>query len=68
MDGNFKADHIRMPVSKKETWLIDGEGFFVADGPYQKHLKLAKETRPVRPIAAPARHTIDLDDSSLKAV
>jgi hypothetical protein len=48
MDGNFKANHMLMKKSNGNVQLTDGEGYFVENGPYQRHLEHAMETKPVR--------------------
>jgi len=44
VDGDFKADHMKMRTDK-DVRLTDGERHFVEDAPYQEHLKNAEETR-----------------------
>jgi hypothetical protein len=42
-DGNFSADSMKMKNPMDDVALSDGRGFMVHDGPYQNHLKEAKE-------------------------
>jgi hypothetical protein len=44
MDGNFKADHMKMAKSGNDVRLTDGEGYFVANPRYQFHLQHAAES------------------------
>lgn len=47
MDGNFKADHMKMKRSDDDVKLTDGEGYFVAEASYQQHLETAKGVKEV---------------------
>jgi hypothetical protein len=47
VDGNFKAEQIKMRRPENDVALIDGEGYMVTDGPYREHLKVAIETKEV---------------------
>jgi hypothetical protein len=46
-DGNFKADHMKMRRPELDVVLTDGEGYFVEDAPYQKHLKEFQDIKQV---------------------
>jgi hypothetical protein len=46
-DGNFKADHMMMRRPDGDVTLMDGQGFFVEDGPYKEHLRTAVELKQV---------------------
>jgi hypothetical protein len=48
MDGNFKAEHMRMRNPENDVPLSDGTGFMVSKKPYELHLKSAVERRQVR--------------------
>jgi hypothetical protein len=50
MDANFKADHLIMRNPEDDVKLMDGEGYFVNDAKYQKHLRTAKESNHVCPL------------------
>lgn len=41
VDGNFKADHLIMKNPNDDVRLMDGEGYFVNQMPYQHHLNTA---------------------------
>lgn len=47
MDGNFSADHLHMRRPKDDVQLSDGSAFMVTQGPYNAHLKIAKDTNEV---------------------
>jgi hypothetical protein len=47
VDGNFKAEQIKMRRPENDVALIYGEGYMVTDGPYREHLKVAIETKEV---------------------
>ena len=47
VDGNRKAEHMKMGKSNNDVRLTDGEGYFVRHGPYMHHLKTATESKPV---------------------
>jgi hypothetical protein len=47
MDGNFKAEHMRMRNPENDVPLSDGAGFMVSKKPYESHLKSAVERRQV---------------------
>ena len=47
VDGNFKAEQIKMRRPQDDVALIDGEGYMVTDGPYSEHLKACNETKEV---------------------
>jgi hypothetical protein len=47
VDGNFKAEQIKMRRPEDDVALIDGEGYMVTDGPYREHLREAVETKEV---------------------
>ena len=38
MNGNFKAEHMRLRNPTDELWLMDGRGFMVASGNYRDYL------------------------------
>lgn len=48
MDGNFKAEHMRMRNPENDVALSDGTGFMVSKSLYESHLKSAVERRQVR--------------------
>lgn len=50
MDGNFKAEHMRMRNPENDVPLSDGTGFMVSKEPYESHLKSAVERRQVSSI------------------
>lgn len=52
MDGNFKAEHMRMRNPENDVPLSDGTGFMVSKKPYESHLKLAVERRQVSSISS----------------
>ena len=47
MDGNFSAEHLKMPRAEKDVWLTNGEGYMVEKSNYQRHLLEAKDIREV---------------------
>ena len=47
MDGNFKAEHMKMRNPDNDVSLSDGTGFMVSRLPYEAHLKSAVERRQV---------------------
>jgi Kyakuja-Dileera-Zisupton transposase len=47
MDGNFKAEHMKMRNPDNDVPLSDGTGFMVSRLPYEAHLKSAVEKRQV---------------------
>jgi hypothetical protein len=47
MDGNFKAEHMKMRNPENDVPLSDGTGFMVSPKPYELHLKSAVERRQV---------------------
>jgi hypothetical protein len=51
MDGNFKAEHMRIKNPEDDVPLSDGAGFMVSKGPYELHLKSAVERQQVSSIA-----------------
>jgi hypothetical protein len=46
-DGNFTAVHQKQRNPEDDVHLADGHGFMVQTGPYQEHLKVAKEYKEV---------------------
>jgi hypothetical protein len=48
VDGNFKADHMKMRQPDGDVALTDGQGYFVEDAPYKQHLETATEIKQVR--------------------
>lgn len=52
MDGNFKAEHMKMRNATDDVVLGEGQQFMVAEGKYQAHLKIAKDAFDVRPDTA----------------
>jgi hypothetical protein len=54
VDGNFKAEQIKMRRPQDDVALIDGEGYMVTDGPYREHLKASIETKEVMHVQYPA--------------
>jgi hypothetical protein len=51
MDGNFKAEHMKMRNPENDVPLSDGTGFMVRKKQYESHLKSAVERRQVSPIS-----------------
>lgn len=49
LDGNFKAEHLRMKRPENDVPLSFGTGFVVEDMRYKEHLKVARETKEVGP-------------------
>jgi hypothetical protein len=47
VDGNFSAEHLKMPRAEKDVRLSNGEGFIVEDVKYQQHLSQALEIQDV---------------------
>lgn len=47
VDGNFKADHIKMRRPDLDVMLSNGQGFMVEDFRYREYLSAAKEPRVV---------------------
>jgi hypothetical protein len=47
LDGNFKAEHMKMRKSADEIIITDGTGFFSTEKRYKEHLKVAKEYKEV---------------------
>ena len=47
MDGNFSAEHLKMPRAEKDVRLSNGEGFMVEDVTYQQHLSKGLEIQDV---------------------
>jgi hypothetical protein len=47
VDGNFRADHIRMKREDKDIQLTNGQGYMVDENRYKEYLSIAKETRVV---------------------
>lgn len=43
MDGNFKAEHMKMKNPHDDVSLEDGEQFMVAEEQYKSHLRVAKD-------------------------
>jgi len=41
MDGNFKADHMKMKCPEDDVWLLDGQGYFVNRDAYAEHIRTA---------------------------
>jgi hypothetical protein len=50
MDGNFKAEHMKMRNPENDVPLSNGTGFMVSKKPYELHLKSAVERRQVSSI------------------
>ena len=48
MDGNSKADHMRMKRPDHDVWVSDGEGYFARHEEYLHHVKTAKYKKQVR--------------------
>lgn len=46
MDGNFKADHMKMKTPH-DVYLSDGLGYFVGKDQYKEHLKKAASSKEV---------------------
>jgi hypothetical protein len=60
VDGNFKAEQMRMRRPEQDVILMDGHGFFVQDGPYQEHLRTARQYKQVtlyESLLNPSRHS-----------
>jgi hypothetical protein len=51
MDGNFKAEHMKMRNPENDIPLSDGTGFMVSQIPYENHLKSVVERAKVRTIS-----------------
>jgi hypothetical protein len=47
VDGNFSAEHLKMPRAEKDVRLSNGEGFIVEEVKYQKHLSEGLGTQDV---------------------
>ena len=47
MDGHFSAEHLKMRNPGDDVALTDGSGFMTQNGPYQRHLTIAREVRDV---------------------
>ena len=47
MDGNFKAEHMKMRNPDNDVPLSDGTGFMVSRLPYEAYLKSAVERQQV---------------------
>lgn len=47
IDGNFKADHVRMRNPKDDVELTNGEGYMVEDTRYKEHIASAREVKQV---------------------
>jgi hypothetical protein len=47
MDGNFKAERMKMRNPADDVKLTDGEGYFVSDTRYQEHIRTAKDYKQV---------------------
>ena len=47
VDGNFSAEHMKMPKPKDDISLVKGEGYMVEEDEYQKHLKSTQESKEV---------------------
>lgn len=56
VDGNFKADHIKLKRAADDVWLTDGEGMMTARAPYKAHLAIAIETKEVRSYQCSTQH------------
>ena len=48
MDGNYKADHMKMKKPEDDVWIIDGEGYFASCKEYQYHVETAKYPKQVK--------------------
>lgn len=48
MDGNFKAEHLKMRAPEDDVVLADGAGFMVGQDDYAEHVRTAKEYKEVR--------------------
>lgn len=47
LDGNFKADHIRMRNPHEDVNLTNGEGYVVEESRYGKHINVSQEVKQV---------------------
>jgi hypothetical protein len=47
VDGNFKAEHMKMQRSQDDVPLMKGEGYMVEEGRYQEHLRASTEIKEV---------------------
>ena len=47
VDGNFKAEQIKMRKPDDDVGFIDGEGYMVEDAPYRAHLAASLESKEV---------------------
>ncbi|KAI6041138.1 hypothetical protein EDC04DRAFT_2601888 [Pisolithus marmoratus] len=45
IDGNFTAQHMKMNKPELDVALSDGEGYMVAEAPYQSHLKQSLDSK-----------------------
>ncbi|TFY67309.1 hypothetical protein EVJ58_g1716 [Rhodofomes roseus] len=45
MDGNFSAEQMKMRRPENDVPIMPGKMFLVHDGPYQEHLKVAKDVK-----------------------
>lgn len=48
IDGNFKAEHLKMRHADDDVPLTDGDLYMVSPYNYERHLAQAKETYSVR--------------------
>jgi hypothetical protein len=51
MDGNFKAEHMKMRNPENDVPFSEGTGFMVSRGAYELHLQSALERQQVRYIS-----------------
>ena len=55
MDGNFHAEQMKMRKPENDVPLMPGKMFMVHPGPYEEHLKVAKDVKMVRVYSAGVR-------------
>jgi len=48
MDGNYKADHMKMKNPQDDVWIADGEGYFASDEVYKQHILMTKDHEEVK--------------------
>ena len=49
MDGNFKADHLRMKHPENDVFITEGAGHGVGGTEFRKHREVATEFNEVSP-------------------
>jgi hypothetical protein len=51
LDGNFKAEHLKMRRPDEDVPLSEGLGFLTSDAKYKAHLMVAMDSKEVCPLA-----------------